>query len=316
MEEGCSGGRRELAIASSRLSRTLVECCREVKSTVKPPSDKDGWWNKACAKARDAHLVAHFVLFKEGRITKGEVRKLKNKYRSLVKARIRYVGVMMDKKYLKDLLHCARDFWKIYRGRKKQCTIQEVEVFVLHFQRLYGMANAADLPQASRCGASGDEDDVCPVLGDIKGPQINQPVHAESVIKSDLITLNAEFSVEEISGAIKELGNGKATSDMLFPELFKYAKGKNEEGEFTEEVILAPGLCAMFNKAFAEGAGIPDSWLKAYLVPIFKGKGSEGDVDNYRGVAICSTLYRIYAAALSKRLDIFCEKHGLRAITQ
>ena len=59
---------------------------------------------------------------------------------------------------------------------------------------------------------------------------------------------------------------------MLFPELFKYAKGKDEEGKFTEEVILAPGLCAMFNKAFAEGAGIPDSWLKAYLVPILKGK--------------------------------------------
>jgi hypothetical protein len=103
---------------------------------------------------------------------------------------------------------------------------------------------------------------------------------------------------------------------MFFPELFKYAKGKNEEGKFTEEVILALTLCAMFNKAFAEGEGIPDSWLKAYLVPIFKGKGSEGDVDNYRGVAICSTLYRIYAAVLSKRLDVFSEKNGLREITQ
>jgi hypothetical protein len=115
---------------------------------------------------------------------------------------------------------------------------------------------------------------------------------------------------------MKELGNGKSTSDMLFPELFKYAKGKDEEGKFTEEIILAPGLCAMFNKAFTEGAGIPDFWLKAYLVPFFKGKGSEGDVDNYRGVAICSTLYRIYAAALSKQLDVFSEKHGLRAVTQ
>jgi hypothetical protein len=116
--------------------------------------------------------------------------------------------------------------------------------------------------------------------------------------------------------SIKELGNGKSTSDMLFPELFQYAKGKIEEGKFTEEVILALGLCVMFSKAFAEGAGIPDSWLKAYLVPTFQGKGSEGDVNNYRGVAICSTLYIIYAAALSKRLDDLSEKHGLRANTQ
>jgi hypothetical protein len=48
----------------------------------------------------------------------------------------------------------------------------------------------------------------------------------------------------------------------------------------------------------------------------FKGKVSEGDVDKSRGVALCSTLYIIDAAALSKRLDTFCEKHGLRAITQ
>jgi hypothetical protein len=69
-----------------------------------------------------------FFLYEEGHKTKGKVRKLKNKYRSLVKSRIIYVGVMMDREYLQDLLHHARFFWKIYKGRKKQCTIQEVEV--------------------------------------------------------------------------------------------------------------------------------------------------------------------------------------------
>jgi hypothetical protein len=63
----------------------LVEGCREVKSTVKIPSDKDGWWDRQCARARDAHLVAFFLL-KKGRTSKGKVRKLKNKYRSLVKS--------------------------------------------------------------------------------------------------------------------------------------------------------------------------------------------------------------------------------------
>jgi hypothetical protein len=126
-------------------------------------------------------------------------------------------------------------------------------VFVFHFQRIYGAAYAADLPQSSRCGAPGDEGDVCPDLGDIKGPQSSHPVHSESTLKGDLITLNEEFCCDEISGAIKELGNGKSTSDMLFSELFKYAKEKNEKGEFTEEVILSSGLCAMVNKAFAEG---------------------------------------------------------------
>jgi hypothetical protein len=47
VEEGCSGGRRELAIASSRVSRALVECCREFKGIVKPPSDKGGGMDRA-----------------------------------------------------------------------------------------------------------------------------------------------------------------------------------------------------------------------------------------------------------------------------
>jgi hypothetical protein len=91
VEEGCSWGRRELAIASLRLSRALVECCREVKGTVKPPSNKDG----PSARARDAHLVA-FILHKKGLISKGKVKKLEKKYRSLVKSRIRYVCALMD----------------------------------------------------------------------------------------------------------------------------------------------------------------------------------------------------------------------------
>ncbi len=62
VEEGCSGGRRELATASSRLSKALLECCREVKSTVLPHSDMDGWWDRTCAMARDAHLVAFFSI--------------------------------------------------------------------------------------------------------------------------------------------------------------------------------------------------------------------------------------------------------------
>jgi hypothetical protein len=117
------------------------------------------------------------------------VRKLKNKYISLAKSRIRYLGVKMDRKYLQDLLHHAQDFWKIYKGRKKQYTIQEVEMFVFHFQRLYSAANAANLPQSSPCGAPGDEGDIYLDLGGIKGPQSSHPVHSESIFMSDLITL-------------------------------------------------------------------------------------------------------------------------------
>jgi hypothetical protein len=192
------------------------------------------------------------------------VKKLKKRYISLVKSIIRCVSVVMDRKYFKDLLHNVRDFWNIYKGRKKQCTIKEIYIFVSHFQKLYGAANAAGLPQLSRCEAPGAIGDDCsPDLGSIKGPQSSHPVHPESTLRSNLLTLNEHFSHDKISGTIKELGNDKSTSDMPFLGLFKYAKGKDEKDEFTAEVLLAPCLCAMFNQAFDEGLGVPNSWPKA-----------------------------------------------------
>jgi hypothetical protein len=96
--------------------------------------------------------------------------------------------------------------------------------FFSHFQMLYDAANAADLSQSSRCEAPEDiRGDFCPDLGNIKGPQSNHPVHSESTCRGVLITLSEHFSLDEISGIIRELGFGKSTLDMLFPELFKCA---------------------------------------------------------------------------------------------
>jgi hypothetical protein len=114
---------------------------------------------------------------------------------------------------------------------------------------------------------------------------------------------------------------------MMLLELFKYSRVPKQNamhpyGGFSREPLFAEDLCKMFNRSFYDGVGVPNSWLKSsYLIPMYIGKGSQFDTDNYRGVApqqlrfvlLCTRTILEYS---KNRLDDFCEKHGLRVVTQ
>jgi hypothetical protein len=150
----------------------------------------------------------------------------------------------------------------------------------------------------------------------IMGPQAVHMIYSQEDINGDLDCLNKCISEGEVLEVFNNITNCKSTSDTLLAELFKYSRMQDEEGESTENLLLSGELCCMFNRDFYDGLGVPNSWLKAYLIPLYKGKGPDLDTDNYRGVAVCSTIYRIDAGILNNILDDLCEKHGLRTITQ
>ena len=184
-----------------------------------------------------------------------------------------------------------------------------VERFVAHFMKVLG--SLTEINQSPE-----HANNVFPPMDPIVGPQLTSTVFPQSVLMKDLSGLNFPINIHEVTTVLRKVCNGKSTSDMMFMELFKYARVPKQRGGFSKEPLFAPDLCKMFNQCFYDGKGVPDSWLKSYLIPIYKGKGSEFDTDNYRGVAVCSTLYRIYSGILNNRLDDFCEKHSLRAVTQ
>jgi hypothetical protein len=183
----------------------------------------------------------------------------------------------------------------------------DIEKFVSHFSKTMG--------EEMERRTQNDEGDIC-IMNPIMGPQAVKRIYSQEDINGDLNYLNKRISEGEVTEVVKNISNSKSTSDTLFAELFKYSRMHDEEGKNNENLLLSGELCCMFNRVFYDGIGVPNSWLKAYLIPIYKGKGSDLDTDNYRGVAVCSTLYRIYAGILKNRLDDLCEKHGLRAITQ
>lgn len=47
---------------------------------------------------------------------------------------------------------------------------------------------------------------------------------------------------------------------------------------------------------------MPEDWRKAVLVPLYKGKGSQQEPKNYRGISLLSIVGKLYAKALIERV--------------
>ena len=104
-------------------------------------------------------------------------------------------------------------------------------------------------------------------------------------------TLNIPFSAKEISTSISSLKNGKSSSsDMICNEMLK---NLNDNG-----IQL---LDKLFNKCLNTGCY---PWNNSIISPLHK-KGNKDDPDNYRAVAVSSTIGKLFSTILLDRLTKF-----------
>ncbi|KAJ1518927.1 hypothetical protein ONE63_011462 [Megalurothrips usitatus] len=68
---------------------------------------------------------------------------------------------------------------------------------------------------------------------------------------------------------------------------------------------LAVGLHSLFTKIWNEEA-IPTAWNESIIVPLPKG-GSPTDCNNYRGITLLNTAYKLFTITVKKRLDPYAE---------
>ncbi|KMQ82464.1 axoneme-associated protein [Lasius niger] len=108
-----------------------------------------------------------------------------------------------------------------------------------------------------------------------------------------------EINWEEIRSAIRRARDGKAMGrDEIPSEAWKYG------GEEVERWIWE--VC----KRIWRGEGWPEQWKEGGIILILK-KGEGGRVENYRGVTLMPSLYKIYMMVLADRLREEVESKGI-----
>ena len=105
--------------------------------------------------------------------------------------------------------------------------------------------------------------------------------------------LNYSITSEEINRAILLLKNNKsAGNDRILNEFLKTGKS-----------FLLPYITKIFNMIFINGF-YPSSWRLNTLTPVYK-KGDKNNPENYRGIAVSSSISKLFCSVLNKRLTNF-----------
>lgn len=104
------------------------------------------------------------------------------------------------------------------------------------------------------------------------------------------------FCTENIQKSLHFFANGKASGpDHIFAELLKH------EDELVSQVLsLLFKICYRFTV-------VPDMWLKANVVPIYKNKGDINDIANYRPISLTCVIRRVYERVLLSLLQPITE---------
>lgn len=99
------------------------------------------------------------------------------------------------------------------------------------------------------------------------------------------------IQVKEVTDACQRLKNRKAPGPGNIPgELIKYGTKK-----------LFEHLAKLFQTCINTGK-IPEEWTESYLTPIHK-KCSKETCENYRGIAVTSSISRLYGKILKSRIE-------------
>lgn len=105
------------------------------------------------------------------------------------------------------------------------------------------------------------------------------------------------ISWTDIAHILKTLPLGKAAGvDGIMPEQLAYGK-----------IPMAVVLQKLFTKII-ESSTIPSQWKEALIVPVFKKKGSDKEIKNYRPIALTCLARRVYEKCIALQLQKYQEQ--------
>ncbi|UYV64561.1 hypothetical protein LAZ67_3001184 [Cordylochernes scorpioides] len=125
----------------------------------------------------------------------------------------------------------------------------------------------------------------------------NEPFHkANLMIRWEDIELDKEITLDEFKAKIKTLRDGKAAGpDNIPKELLKKLP-----------IPILEKLRTIFNKIMITKK-YPEIWTNSIIHPIFK-NGDRNNPSDYRGIALCSNMSKLFTQILRNRFNIWIEK--------
>merc|ERR1711872_852032 len=122
-------------------------------------------------------------------------------------------------------------------------------------------------------------------LTDVRGGGGNENMNA-----------NMDVRVDDVRRAAKKLKKGKSPGvDGITSEMLKYG------GECILEWLTR--VC----KVCVSEEKVPNNWIRAIIVPLYKGKGDRSDCKNYRGISLLSIPGKVYGRILIERIRSLTE---------
>jgi hypothetical protein len=111
--------------------------------------------------------------------------------------------------------------------------------------------------------------------------------------------LDKEITADEVSLTLKKM---------------KWSKAPGMDGiptDFYKKLypLLATPLAILFNTIFTSGT-YPPAWSLSVIQPLFKGKGSKKDPNNYRGIALLNSISKVFTKLLNNRLYRWVERNN------
>ena len=111
--------------------------------------------------------------------------------------------------------------------------------------------------------------------------------------------LNFKIQESEVQSAISALKSGKAAGkDLILNEMIKTGSSQ-----------LLPILTKLFNQLLTSGT-FPQPWRFNSLTPLYK-KGDRHSPENYRGIAVCSNISKLFCSVLQKRLVKYLDHENI-----
>ena len=124
---------------------------------------------------------------------------------------------------------------------------------------------------------------------------------------------NAELKENPTETKVEQLDKCITRTEII--EALREMKGKSAPGPDGVSTMFFKAnkkhfieiLFTLFNKIM-NSERFPEKWASALVVPLWKGKGSKMDVNNYRGIALQQCVGKVFVKIITKRLKTWCNK--------